>query len=111
MRVTCNNCLDEFELENDAVLRKALGGLDIQYFVCPSCDRPYVILAADEQMKKLIADRGAIQRKIRMAQTGNFRQKTIRKLVEEQAAIIKKQKALAGDLKLRAVQLLKEAKT
>lgn len=109
MRMTCNNCLDEFEIEPADIETVTLDDLEIQYFPCPSCGKKYVVLAADEEMKQLIARRGEIQKKIRMARAGKFRQKTIRQLVAEQEKVIKEQKKLMVELKPRAEQLLKEA--
>ena len=109
MRTTCNNCLDEFEIEPADIETVTLDDLEIQYFPCPSCGKKYVVLAADEEMKQLIAKRGEIQKKIRTARAGKFRQKTIRQLVTEQEKVIKEQKKLMVELKLRAEQLLKEA--
>ena len=107
MRMTCNNCLDEFEIEPADIETVTLDDLEIQYFPCPSCGKKYVVLAADEEMKQLIAKRGEIQKKIRTARAGKFRQKTICQLVTEQEKVIKEQKKLMVELKPRAEQLLK----
>lgn len=109
MRMTCNNCLDEFEIEPADIETVTMDDLEIQYFPCPSCGKKYVVLAADEEMKQLIARRGEIQKKIRTARAGKFRQKTIRQLVAEQEKVIRAQKAILDKLKPRAEQLLKEA--
>lgn len=109
MKATCNNCLETFDIEKDSTLCGVFDGLDIQYFRCPSCGYPFVILAEDTEMKQLIAERSEVQKKIRMARAGKFREQTVRNLIFRQEEIIAKQKKLTAELKPRAEQLLKEA--
>ena len=109
MNITCNNCLDEFEIEPADIETVTLADLEIQFFPCPSCGRKYVILAADDEMKKLVVARGRLQKRIKAAHLGKFRQKTIMQLISEQTKLIRDQKKLWADLKPRAEQLLKEA--
>ncbi len=109
MRMTCNNCLDEFEIEPADIETVTLDDLEIQFFPCPSCGRKFVTLAADAEMKRMIAERGELQRKIRTARMGKFREKTIRQMIVQQNKIISAQKKLMAELKPRAEQLLKEA--
>ena len=108
MTTTCNNCLDEFKIEKDDILHETLEGLDIQYFICPSCGYPFVILAEDEEMKRLIADVRKVSKKLREGQAGHFREGTLRKLLAERSRIMRRQKEIAPDLKRRAERLLKE---
>ncbi len=105
----CNNCLDEFDVAPDDITSVRIDDLAIQYFPCPSCGRKYVILAADDEMQRLIVERSVIQKKIRAARAGKFREQTVRNLIIRQEEIIAKQKKLAAVLKPRAEQLLKEA--
>jgi len=109
VNITCNNCLDEFEIEPVDIETVTLADLEIQFFPCPSCGRKYVILAADAEMKRMIAERGELQRKIRRARMGKFREKTIRQMIGQLNKIISAQKKLMAELKPRAEQLLKEA--
>lgn len=108
MKATCNNCLETFDIEKDGILYGVFDGLDIQYFRCPSCGYPFVILAEDKEMKQLIAERSEVQKKIRMARAGKFREQTLRKLILRQEEISMKQKKLMADLKPRAERLLVE---
>ncbi len=107
MKTTCNNCLDEFDVAPDDITSVRIDDLAIQYFLCPSCGRKYVILAANDEMQRLIAERSVIQKKIKAALAGKFREKTIRQLTERQGKIIRAQKKLHDELKPRAEQLLK----
>lgn len=108
MRTTCNNCLDEFDIKPGDISLVRLDDLSIQYFPCPSCGRKYVILAADDKMQRLIVERSEIQKKIRMAQAGKFREQTLRQLISRQSKIIAEQKKLQNELKPRAERLLAE---
>ena len=108
MKTTCNNCLDEFEIEPAGIQTVTVDDLEIQFFACPSCGRKYVVFAANEEMKKMIVRRGELQKKIKVAHIGKYRQKVIRGLVAEQEKIIKAQKKLSAELKPRAELLLKE---
>ena len=109
MKTTCNDCLDEFEVEPANIQTVKIEDLDIQFFPCPSCGQKYVIFAADDEMKKLVVARGLLQKRIKAAHLGKFRQKTIMQLISEQTKLIRDQKKLWADLKPRAEQLLKEA--
>ena len=77
MKTTCNNCLDEFEIEAGSIQTVMIEDLDIQFFPCPSCGQKYVVFAANDEMKKLVVSRGQLQKQIRTARIGKFRQKTI----------------------------------
>lgn len=107
MRTTCNNCLDEFEIEAGSIQTVNIEDVEIQYFTCPSCGKKYLILAIDEEMKRLIADREELQKRIKAARLGKFREKTIRRLLGEQDKIMKRQKKLLPELKRRGEELLK----
>ena len=109
MKTTCNNCLDEFETEPASIQTVKIEDLDIQFFPCPSCGQKYVVFATNDEMKRLVVARDLLQKRIRTAHLGKFRQKTIQQLVSEQTKLIRDQKKLWADLKPRAEQLLKEA--
>ena len=108
MNIICNNCLDEFEIEKKSILRKTIEGLEIQYFVCPSCGYPYVILVEDEEMKKLTAAIREINKKLQAGKIGHFRAAVIRKLLNERDGIMRQVKADSEDLKRQAERMLKE---
>ncbi len=108
MKTTCNNCLDEFEIEPSSIQMVTIKDLDIQFFPCPSCGWKFVIFAADAEMKKMVAERGEIQKQIRVARIGNLRQKTVRRLVARQNKLINAQKKLWSELKPRVERLLRE---
>lgn len=108
MKTTCNNCLDEFEIEPTSIQTVKIEDLDIQFFPCPSCGQKYVVFAANDEMKKMVVARELLQKKIKTAHLGKFRQKTIQQLIGEQAKLIRDQKKLWAELKPRAERLLKE---
>ena len=108
MKMTCNTCLDEFDVAPNDITLVRMDDLAIQYFPCPSCGRKYVIFAANGEMQRLIVERSAIQKKIRAARAGKFREQTFRKLILRQEEISMKQKKLMAVLKPRAEQLLNE---
>ena len=106
MRTTCNNCLDEFDLSPEDITIKHVEGLEIQFFLCPSCGARYVIYAADEEMEKLTSQSMELQKKIRLARERRFREKTIRGIELELAKVGVQQKKLEPKLKQRAELLL-----
>lgn len=110
MLITCNNCMDEFEIEPADVQTVTMEGLEIQFFPCPSCGRKYVVFAADKEMKDMISKRVELQKALRRAHVGKFRQKIIRGMMAEQEKIIREQKKLMVVLKYRAEKLLEGAK-
>lgn len=109
MNTRCNNCLDDFNIEAEDITVACIGGLEIQYFACPSCGAKYVIYAADEEMQKLTAESVAIQKRIRLAKVGHVRQKTFRQIEADLAKIRARQEELEPKLKERAEKLLKGA--
>lgn len=108
MITRCNNCLDDIQLEPDSIQTTTIDDLDIQFFACPSCGKKYVVFAANKEMKKLVAAREQLQRKIRVARAKKFREKTIRKLIDEQSRQEREQKKLIIVLNACAEKLLAE---
>jgi len=104
----CNNCLDGFQIEKDDIRHETHEGLEIQYFRCPSCGYPYVILAEDEKLKDLEAARKVIGKKARAAYVGHYRKKSFAALAIEELKLKKEAMELASKLKHRAEHLLKE---
>ncbi len=108
MITRCNNCLDDIQVEADSIQTTMIDDLEIQFFACPSCGKKYVVFAANEEMKKLVAAREQLQRKIKVARAKKFREKTIRKLIDEQSRQVREQKKLFIVLKACAEKLLAE---
>jgi len=107
MRTTCNNCLDEFDISPEDITIKRIEGLEIQFFLCPSCGARYVIYAADEEMEKLTSQNVELQKKIRLARERRFREKTIRGIEMELTKVRARQKKLEPTLKRNAEHLLR----
>ena len=108
MKTICNNCLDEFEAESGSIQTVKIDGMEIQFFPCPSCGRKYVIFAADDEMKKMVVARSLLQKRIKAAHVGKFRQSTVHQLINEQTRLIREQKKLWAELKPRAEKLINE---
>jgi len=108
MRMTCNNCLDEFEIEPADIETVTMDDLEIQYFPCPSCGAKYIGYAADEEMKALTKLSISYQEKIRLARQHHFREKTIRVHQAGLAEVRARQKKLEPKLKALAEKLLKD---
>ena len=108
MTTTCNECGKTFEITPKDIITAEMEGLEIQHFPCPLCGQKYVVFAADEEMKKLVAQRVELQKKVKLAHIGKFREKTTRQYLAEISKIEGKQKKLLRELKLRAEKLLKE---
>ena len=113
MTTTCNSCGEVFEVTPRSIIeaefiREHEEDLTVQYFKCPKCGRKYVVFAANEEMKRLVDERVAIQKKVKAAHIGKFREKTTRQYLNEIAKIEEKQKKLLQTLKPRAERLLAE---
>ena len=111
MKTTCNNCLDEFELEADKIKTVTMEGIEIQYFLCPSCGYKYVVFATNEELKRLVEERQQLQKQYKAARAGHYRKKTIGQLIMAQKRLIRRQKRLWAELKPKAELLLRGVKT
>lgn len=104
--ITCNKC-DALFLPSDCKQEQVEDGdLIVSFFRCPYCKKPYLILAADAEMRNLIERRKAIRQKIKMARAKKFRESTFKKYFREDEEIKKKQDAILGDLQKRGNEVL-----
>lgn len=110
MNITCNNCLDEFEINPEEILMKKTQDIAIQYFLCPSCGTHYVILAEDEEMQHLVEKAVRLHKQIITARKHGFREKKIRELIQELKDVRARQKEIEPELKKKAEQILKSDK-
>lgn len=97
--VQCNKCGKWFALDGSLYGVAVADGLTVQYFSCPACGEKYHVLTLNDEMRKLIERREAIQAKIRAAHAKKFREKTIKGYIKELDGIKAKQEKLFQKLK------------
>lgn len=97
--VQCNECGKWFALDGSLYGVAEAGGLTVRYFSCPACGEKYHVLTLNDEMRKLIEKRKAIQAKVRAAHTKKFREKTIKGYIKELDDIKAKQEKLFQELK------------
>lgn len=102
----CNKCKGTFYIDLETRLAE-LEGMTVQYFRCPHCGEPYIILAADEEMKKLIDENKNLRQSMVAAHQKGFRKKTIDNYMGKLNKIKARQNALHPKLKKRALELLR----
>lgn len=105
-RIVCNKCGCQFAPNDIKIEELEDQDLAVQFYRCPGCKSPYLILASDHEMRQLTARRRAIQIKIRVAKMKRFRESTFRKYIREDEAIKKKQDAIFPELERRGKELL-----
>ena len=94
-----NKCDKCFALDGTLYGVAVADGLTVQYFSCPACGEKYHVLTLNDEMRKLIERREAIQAKIRAAHAKKFREKTIKGYIKELDGIKAKQEKLFQELK------------
>lgn len=97
--VQCNECGKWFALDSSLYGAAEADGLTVQYFSCPACGERYHVLTLNDEMRKLIEKREAIQTKIRAAHAKKFREKTIKRYIKELDDIKARQEKLFQKLK------------
>ena len=97
--VQCNKCSKWFALDGSLYGVAVADGLTVQYFSCPACGEKYHVLTLNDEMRKLIERREAIQVKIRAAHAKKFWEKTIKGYIKELDDIKAKQEKLFQELK------------
>lgn len=107
--VQCNKCGKWFALDGSLYGVAVADGLTVQYFSCPACGEKYHILTLNDEMRKLIERREAIQTKIRAAHAKKFREKTIKGYIKELDGIKAQQEKLFQELKLLGEAILHPA--
>lgn len=95
----CNKCGKWFALDGSLFGAIQADSLTVQYFSCPACGERYHVLTLNDEMRKLIEKREAIQTKIRAAHAKKFREKTIKRYIKELDGIKAKQEKLFQELK------------
>ena len=95
----CNKCGKWFAL--DGSLYGVVGETvrNTASVTCPACGEKYHVLTLNDEMRKLIERREAIQAKIRAAHAKKFREKTIKGYIKELDGIKAKQEKLFQELK------------
>ncbi|MCM1439178.1 MAG: hypothetical protein NC131_08245 [Roseburia sp.] len=97
--VTCNYCGEMFCAENENIVTRAEGDLEIQYLTCSNCNRKFLVLATDPEMRGLIAQRQQIAKKIKMARLAKAKPQTLKRLAQELDAVKKVQERKLPGLK------------
>lgn len=104
--VECNECKEQFVMDDSRLASIKEGDLEVQYFSCPSCGARYLFFASDSKMRELVRQRKAVQLKIRAGHAKKFKERTLRKYMQEYEKIKKAQEEMLPELKARGESLL-----
>ena len=105
--VECNECKEQFVMDDSRLASIKEGDLEVQYFSCPSCGARYLFFASDSKMRELVRQRKAVQLKIRAGHAKKFKERTLRKYMQEYEKIKKAQEKMLQELKARGEKLLR----
>lgn len=64
-KVTCNECGEAFVVGRQDIETIKDGEIEVQYFRCPDCRRPYLVITTDKAMRQLIEKRHILSQTIR----------------------------------------------
>lgn len=105
----CNKCGKWFALDDSLYGVVKENGLTVQYFSCPACGERYHVLTLNDEMRKLIEQRKAVQTKIYMAHAKKFRKQTIEEYIRELDSIKDRQEKLFQELKPLGEKILQHS--
>ncbi len=95
--IMCNACGNIFDVKK--ILTKKHGDYEVQYFVCPKCERKYQIITTDSKLRDLIRQRKRIDRKFQLMRGKHFRKEAIQKMEFELSEVKKASERMAKGLK------------
>ena len=104
---SCNNCGNEFTIDESRFGAIKKDDLVVQYFSCPSCGERYHVFTTDSKMRELVKKRKAAQMKIQAAFAKKFREKVIREYERELEQIKKVQYDMSPTLKRIGEELIR----
>lgn len=102
----CNQCGQQFTVDDSRLGSLRDGDLEVQYFSCPVCGSKYHILTTDSKMRDLIKRRKAVQMKIKAAHAKRFKERTFKKYLWEYEQIKKEQERMFLELKAKGRKIL-----
>lgn len=106
-KVTCNECGEAFVVGRQDIETIKDGEIEVQYFRCPDCHRPYLVLTTDKAMRQLIEKRHILSQTIRLAYAKKFRPQVVQGYIKELDVIKSDQNKMMDDLNRIGYKLLK----
>ena len=104
--IDCNQCGQQFTMDDSRLGSLRDGDLEVQYFSCPACGAKYHILTTNSTMRNLIERRKAVQLKIKTARAKRFEERTFKKYLREYEQIKKEQESMFPELKAQGEKIL-----
>lgn len=92
--VNCDECKKDFEID---IKTKYYYGLEIQYFVCPHCNKRYNYAVMDDYIREKRKELNNIKEKVKQC----TKEKQVNKLIKEQQKIIRTMKQYSDDYIMR----------
>ena len=105
--VECNGCREQFVMDDSRLASIKEGDLEVQFFSCPTCGEKYLFFASDSKMRELVRQRKAVQMEIRAGHAKKFKEKTLKKYMQEYEKIKNEQEKMFPELKAKGEKLLR----
>ena len=105
-KVTCNECGENFVVGRQDIETIKDGEIEVQYFRCPDCRRPYLVITTDKAMRQLIEKRHILAQTIRLAYAKKFRPQVVQGYMDELDVLKSNQKKMLNDLNQIGYKLL-----
>ena len=105
-KVTCNECGEAFVVGRQDIETIKDGEIEVQYFRCPDCRRPYMVITTDKAMRQLIEKRHILAQTIRLAYAKKFRPQVVQGYMDELDVLKSDQKKMLNDLNQIGYKLL-----
>ena len=105
-KVTCNECGEAFVVGRQDIETIKDGEIEVQYFRCPDCRRPYLVITTDKAMRQLIEKRHILTQTIRLAYAKKFRPQVVQGYMDELDVLKSDQKKMLNDLNQIGYKLL-----
>lgn len=94
----CDSCKAEFAVDYTDLLKVTKDDIEVQYFECPLCNKKYMVIVIDGEMRELINRRQLLTSQIALARRKHFRKSTIDGYIANMEKIKAKQLALITKL-------------
>ncbi|NFA98561.1 transglycosylase [Clostridium botulinum] len=92
--VNCDICKKDFEID---IKTKYYHDLEIQYFICPHCNKKYTYAVIDNYIREKRKELNNIKGKLKQC----TKEKQVNKLIKEQQKIIRNMKQYSDDYIMR----------
>ncbi|NFJ83916.1 transglycosylase [Clostridium botulinum] len=92
--VNCDGCKKDFEID---IKIKYYHDLEIQYFICPHCNKKYTYAVIDNYIREKRKELNNIKEKLKQC----TKEKQVNKLIKEQQKIIRNMKQYSDNYIMR----------